>query len=91
VNKREFIKELAEATGDTQVSTAARLDATLALIESTVGKGERVEFMGFGTFSSLRKPARTGSNPATGELLQIAAKDVPHFKAGKRFKDIVAG
>jgi nucleoid DNA-binding protein len=57
---------------------------------STIAGG-RASFPGFGTFSSRRRAARTGLNPQTKETLNIPAKTVPVFKAGKKFTDSVAG
>ena len=56
------------------------LDAVVELCK----KGEDVIIKGFGTFSKVHKEARSGRNPSTGETIQIAAKDVFHFKASKQ-------
>jgi DNA-binding protein HU-beta len=47
--------------------------------------------VGFGTFKSSKRAARTGKNPKTGEPLKIAATTVPKFSAGAGFKAAVAG
>jgi len=63
------------------------IDSLLAAITDAVVKGDSVQFTGFGTFESRKRPARTGHNPATGATIDIPASTVPAFKAGKAFKD----
>ena len=65
------------------------LTATIDTIEKTVKKGEKVTLVGFGTFERRQRAARTGRNPQTGATLKIAAKKVPAFSAGKKFKELV--
>ena len=66
------------------------LSATIETIETTVKKGEKVTLVGFGTFERRERAARKGRNPQTGKEIKIAAKKVPAFSAGKKFKDAVA-
>ena len=63
--------------------------ATLETIQKTVSKGKKVTLVGFGTFEARKRAARTGRNPQTGAALKIAAKTVPAFTAGKKFKELV--
>ncbi|HIQ88376.1 TPA: HU family DNA-binding protein, partial [Candidatus Galligastranaerophilus faecipullorum] len=51
--------------------------------------GEKVTLVGFGTFEARKRAARTGRNPQTGKEIKIAAKTVPAFSAGKKFKELV--
>ena len=53
----------------------------------TLKKGEKVTLIGFGTFETRERAARTGRNPQTGKEIQIAASTTPAFKAGKKLKD----
>jgi len=69
---------------------AQAVDATLSAISDALGKGEKVTLVGFGTFSVLKRKARRGRNPQTGKTLQIPAKKVPKFAAGKGLKEAVA-
>ena len=55
----------------------------------SVKKGDKVNLVDFGTFESRRRATRTGRNPQTGKELKIAAKTVPAFSAGKKFKELV--
>ena len=72
-----------------QKATADILAATLETIQKTVSKGKKVTLVGFGTWEARKRAARTGRNPQTGKELKIAAKTVPAFSAGKKFKEVV--
>lgn len=50
-------------------------------------EGGRVELRGFGAFSTRKRKARTGRNPRTGEPVEVPAKSVPYFKAGKEIRE----
>jgi len=52
-------------------------------------KAKKVTLVGFGTFESRKRAARTGRNPQTGKQIQISAKTVPVFTPGKKFKELV--
>lgn len=89
MNKGEFVDAVA-AQGDMSKSDAATaVDAVLDAVTEAMRKGEQVTLVGFGTFLVRKREARTGRNPRTGEPLQIAASNVPSFKAGKALKDAV--
>lgn len=61
----------------------------LEQISDVLQEGGRVEVRGFGSFSLHHRAPRTGRNPKTGEQVQLDAKSVPHFKAGKELRDRV--
>ena len=65
------------------------ISKTIETIKKTVKKGEDVSLVGFGTFSKVRRKARNGVNPATGEKIKIKAKNIPKFRPGKEFKEMV--
>ena len=90
MNKEELVAEIAKATNVSQRSVSTILSALVETVEKTVSKGEKVTLVGFGTFERRERAARTGRNPQTGAELKIAAKKVPAFSAGKKFKDAVA-
>lgn len=58
-------------------------------ISVALGRNDRVEIRGFGSFSLHHRPARIGRNPKTGEPVAIPAKRVPHFKPGKEMRERV--
>ncbi len=89
MNKEELVKEVSKKAKVSQKATADVIVATLETIEKTLAKGDRVTLVGFGTFEPRKRAARTGRNPQTGAALKIAAKTVPAFTAGKKFKDAV--
>ena len=89
MNKEELVKEIARRSKVSQKVATDMLIATLDTIEKTVAKGKKITLVGFGTFEPRKRAARTGRNPQTGAVLKIAAKTVPAFSAGKKFKDLV--
>ncbi len=89
MNKEELVKEVSKKSKVSQKATGDIIAATLATIEKTVSKGKKVTLVGFGTFEPRKRAARTGRNPQTGAPLKIAAKTVPAFSAGKKFKELV--
>jgi DNA-binding protein HU-beta len=90
MNKSEFIDAIAAKTDMSKAAAGRALEAVLDTIMDTVAKGESVSVIGFGTFESRPRAARTGKNPQTGAAIKIAATTVPAFKPGKAFKDKVA-
>ena len=89
MNKEELVKEVAKKAKVSQKAAADVLVATIETIEKTVAKGKKVTLVGFGSFEARKRKARTGRNPQTGATIKIAAKTVPAFSAGKKFKDAV--
>ena len=89
MNREELVKEIAKSTKISQKSVSEVLSATVESIQNTVKKGDKVTLVGFGTFESRRRAARNGRNPQTGKEIKIAAKTVPVFSAGKKFKELV--
>lgn len=89
MNKEELVQEISKKTKVTQKDAAEVLGALIDTIETSVSKGQKVTLVGFGTFEARKRAARTGRNPQTGATLKIAAKTVPAFSAGKKFKELV--
>jgi DNA-binding protein HU-beta len=91
MKKRELIQAVAIHT-DVDNKTAAKLvEGTIDVILATVAKGDVVNLSGFAKFAKIKRPARMGRNPATGEQIKIAAKTVAKVTALKGFKDIALG
>lgn len=89
MNKGELIEAVADSADLSRADATRAVDAVIDSVTSTLSKGDGVSLVGFGTFSVKRRKARTGRNPRTGEAIQIAASNVPGFKAGKGLKDAV--
>ena len=89
MNKEELVQEIAKKAKVTQKEAAEVLNGLVETVQKTVAKGEKVTLVGFGTFESRKRAARTGRNPKTGKEIKIAAKTVPAFSAGKKFKELV--
>ena len=70
---------------DAEISVKEILDAII----QSLAKGDRVEIRGFGSFDLNYRPPRTGRNPKSGEKVEVPAKYVPHFKAGKELRERV--
>jgi len=89
VNKSELIEAVA-ANADIPKAAAGRaVDAMIETVTDSLKKSDPVVLVGFGTFATKERAARTGRNPQTGATIQIAAAKVPSFKAGKALKDAV--
>lgn len=91
MNKSELVEAIAKGAEISKTAADAALSATIAAIVKAVSKGDTVALIGFGTFKSSKRAARTGRNPQTGKELKIAATTVPKFSAGATFKAAVAG
>ena len=89
MNKGELVAALAAKTELSKKDSEAALNGLLDVIGETIAKGEKVQLIGFGTFESKNRPARTARNPRTGAEVKIAASKAPAFKAGKALKDKV--
>ena len=81
MTKTELIAAIAAGAGISKAAAKKALDTTTATIAGAVKKGDKVALVGFGTFSTTKRAARTGVNPATGAKIKIAAKEVFKFKA----------
>lgn len=91
MNKAELIEIAADGADISKAAAGKVLDSLTAAIVKAVSKGDTVTLVGFGTFKSAKRAARTGKNPKTGATIKIAATTVPKFSAGAGFKDAVSG
>ena len=83
MNRDELISQMAHDAKTSKVTAKKALDSFLTSVHKTLKKGGRISLVGFGTFSTSKRKARTGRNPKTGETLQIKAKRIARFKPGK--------
>ena len=91
MNKADLVNLVAVRTEQTKTDVSAVVDAVIETIVDSVVEGKKVSILGFGSFESRERSARQGLNPKTGEKINIEAKRVPAFTAGKQFKDKVQG
>jgi len=91
MKKRDLIQAVALHTGLTTKEAGKAVEGTIDVILANVAKGEIVNLSGFAKFAKIKRPARQGRNPATGETIQIKAKTVAKITALKGFKDIALG
>ena len=89
MNKEELIGKVASGVGLSKTDAAKSVDSVFSNITSSLKSGNEVRIVGFGTFLVTNRAATTGRNPRTGESIQIPAKKVPKFRAGKALKTIV--
>ena len=88
MKKTDLVNEVAKATL-IKKEAAEAMDIFLDTIKKTLKKRDKVYLSGFGTFFIVKRKARKGRNPRTGEAVKIAAKFTPKFKPAKAFKEAV--
>ena len=91
MNKAELVSEIAIKAGLNKREAGLALDAFLQTVEEAVGKKEKVNIKGFGSFEARVKKARKARNPVTKEEIELSETVVPVFKAGDKFKKTVQG
>ena len=89
MNRAELVDILATKSDISKAAAGRVLETLIETIQVAVKKGDSVTLVGFGTFKSVKRAARVGKNPKTGEALKIAAATVPKFTAGAKFKAVV--
>lgn len=89
MTKDQLIDLMAEDAGITRTQAGKAMKSLIDNITKSLKKGNKVSFVGFGTFDVSKRAARSGRNPQTGATIQIPASTVPKFKAGKALKDAV--
>lgn len=89
MNKKEFVKGLADNMGVTVKEAAIAFDCFMDQLMATIATGDKFTIVGFGSFYSEDKAARTARNPKTGEPIEVPAKRVPKFKYSEKFKKTI--
>ena len=89
MNKAEIVEKIAKDTGLTKVTAAAAVESLIDGITKALKKGNSVSFVGFGTFKTASRKARTARNPQTGAAIKIPKRRVARFTAGKALKAAV--
>lgn len=96
MNKKQMAAKLASKTGISQAKATEVLNAIFdsrpghGIIAVELDAGRKVTIPGFGTFSTRKRKARTGTNPANGAKMEIPSRNYPHFKAGKTLRERVS-
>lgn len=91
MNKSELIVALAQKADLSKKDAEKALAAFVDVVTESLQAGDKVQLIGFGTFESKERPARTARNPRTGEEIEIAASKTASFKVGKALKDAING
>jgi len=91
MNKAELISAAAEKADLSKKDTEAALNAALEVITEALVQNDKVQLVGFGSFESKLRAARTGRNPHTGQEIKIPASKAPVFKPGKALKEAIGG
>ena len=89
MNKGDLINKVAEEANISKAQATDAINSVINAIGDTLKDGNKVSLVGFGTFATSHRAARTGRNPKTGEALEIAAKNVVKFKPGKELTSSV--
>lgn len=91
MNRKELVEAILkskELNHLTKKDADAFINTMLDTVKKAVKKGDDVSLVGFGTFTKIKRAARMGVNPATGERIKIKAKTLPKFKPGKAWKEM---
>jgi len=86
MNKSDVVVKVAESTGVSQKETEQVINSLFSTIKEELLKGEKVQFIGFGTFETSKRSAHEGRNPKTGEKIMVPEITTPKFTAGGAFK-----
>jgi DNA-binding protein HU-beta len=79
MKKVELVEGIATKVGITKAEAGRALDATFEVIAEALEKGDKVPLVGFGTFGTSKRGARTARNPRTGETIKIPARKAVTF------------
>ena len=90
MNKAELVAKMSEKSNLTKKESELALNAFMKVVEETLVAGDKVQLVGFGTFETRERAARSGIKPRnTEEVIEIPASKAPVFKAGKGLKELV--
>jgi DNA-binding protein HU-beta len=90
MTKAEILENMVKDAGISKAAAGAALNSFLDSVTKALKKKEgKVTLVGFGTFSKVRRKARRGRNPQTGEIIKIKASNTVKFKPGKALKEAV--
>jgi DNA-binding protein HU-beta len=90
MNKSQLVEAVAADSGLTKADTARAIESVIATVTKTLKKGDEVSITGFGKFSVVKRAARQGVNPRTGERVKIKASKAPKFSPGAGLKQAIS-
>jgi DNA-binding protein HU-beta len=90
MNKTQLIEAVAADSGLSKADSARAIESVVGPVSKTLKKGDEVVITGFGKFSVVKRAARMGVNPRTGEKVKIKASKAPKFTAGAGLKQVVS-
>ena len=90
MNKTQLIEAVASDSGLSKADSSRAIESLLDTVTRTLKKGDEVSITGFGKFSVVKRAARAGVNPRTGEKVKIKASKAPKFSAGASLKQAVS-
>jgi DNA-binding protein HU-beta len=90
MNKSQLIEAVASDSGLTKADSARAVESLIGTVTKSLKKGDEVSITGFGKFSVVKRAARQGVNPRTGERVKIKASKAPKFSAGASLKQAVS-
>ena len=91
MNKSDIADQVADRIGVSRSTAGEAVDAVFEAVREALVRGEEARIVGFGTFGTRYRPARTGRNPSTGASVEIRASTAPTFRPGKPLRDAVNG
>ena len=89
LNKNDVVSRMAEQGEMTKTAAEKALNIFTSIVNQALNEGDSIALLGFGTFTTSNRSARTGRHPGTGEIIKIPATTVPVFRAGKALKEAV--
>lgn len=89
MTKEEMVAKMAKDAGISKKAANEALKTFIGSVTNALKKGQKVSFVGFGTFTTSKRKARTGRNPKTGMSIKIPAARIPKFRPGKSLRDAV--
>jgi DNA-binding protein HU-beta len=90
MNKSQLIEAVASDSGLSKTDSARAIESLIDTVTRTLKKGDEVSITGFGKFSVVKRAARQGVNPRTGERVKIKASKAPKFSAGATLKQAIS-
>ncbi len=89
MTKADLVEKISDKIGLTKKQTELVVNTILDCITNALAIGNKVELRGFGSFRVRRRNPRLGRNPKSGAKVEVPAKQVPFFKAGKELREMV--